>query len=241
MVSHDLVQLHEAYAVLLEPRREALVQLCSGRLRQRVVGRVPDQQVAEAVGVLAGKLRLVGPDELLADQAVQARLHLRLFGSESLHGATVEDSALDRAALEHATLGRLELVEPRGEQCLDRPRHGDLAVARVLDERDHLLDEERVSFRRVADPLLESRLEAVVAEQLLEQLVGLCCAQRLEQDRRRVELATAPARALVQQFRSREAEEQQRRVPREIGDVLEQVEEGWLAPVDVVEDGHEGG
>ena len=72
MVAQDLVQLDELGAVLLQPGGEALVQLRARRLRQRVVGSVPDQQVAEAEGILARELRLVGPDELLADERGEA-------------------------------------------------------------------------------------------------------------------------------------------------------------------------
>ena len=53
MVAEDLVELDEVGAVRLEPGGEALVQLGPGRLRQRVVGGVADQQVAEAEAVLA--------------------------------------------------------------------------------------------------------------------------------------------------------------------------------------------
>ena len=85
----------------------------------------------------------------------------------------MEDPAFDRAAFEHAALGRLELVEPRREQRLDRPRDRDLAVAGRLDERDHLLDEERVPLGRIADPLLEVGIERAFAQQPLQQLVAL--------------------------------------------------------------------
>ena len=57
VVAEDLVQLDEVGAALLEPAGEALVQLGADRLRQRVVGGVADQQVAEAEAVLARELR----------------------------------------------------------------------------------------------------------------------------------------------------------------------------------------
>ena len=49
-------------------------------------------------------------------------------GVERLHGAAVEDLALDRPALQHPPLGRVELVEARRQQRLQRRRHLDLAV-----------------------------------------------------------------------------------------------------------------
>ena len=61
VVAQDLVQLDELGPVLLQPGCEALVEVRARRFRQRVVGRVTDQQVAEAEAVLAGELRRVRP------------------------------------------------------------------------------------------------------------------------------------------------------------------------------------
>ena len=57
--------------------------------------------------------------------------------------------------------------------------------------------------------------------------------ERFEPDRDR------PGGAAVEQLRPGHAEQQQRRTAREQRDVLDQVEEGLLAPLDVVEDDHE--
>ena len=67
VVADDLVHLHELCAMSLQPVGEPLVQLPAGCLRQRVVRGIPDQQVAEAVGVLTGELRLVRTDQLLSN------------------------------------------------------------------------------------------------------------------------------------------------------------------------------
>ena len=53
VVAEDLVQLHERRALLLQPLGEAFVQLGPSRLRQRVVCGVADQQMTEAIGVVA--------------------------------------------------------------------------------------------------------------------------------------------------------------------------------------------
>src|SRR5205823_14776045 len=111
VVAHDLVQLDEPTAVSLEPPRESLVQLRPRSLRQRVVGRVADEKVAEAEAILARKLRRLGPDQRSADERREAPGHVRFFGRERLDRPAVEELALDRAALQHAPLGRIELVE----------------------------------------------------------------------------------------------------------------------------------
>jgi hypothetical protein len=107
VIADDLVQLDEFRAVLLEPIPEPLVQFGPRRLRQRHVGGVADEEVAETIGVLAGELRLVRADELLANERAQPDCDLRLLRGKRLHSALVEDPALDRATLKHPALGRL--------------------------------------------------------------------------------------------------------------------------------------
>ena len=60
-------------------------------------------------------------------------------------------------------------------------------------------------------------------------------AERLEQQRRRVELAAAPAGPRVEQLGARDAEQEDRRVAREIGDVLDEIDEHRLGPLQVVD------
>src|SRR5262249_26864964 len=60
-----------------------------------------------------------------------------------------------------------------------------------------------------------------------------------EEDRCRFELVATPARALVEQLRSGDAHEQDRKIAREFGDVFDQVEERRLGPVDVIYDDDE--
>ena len=54
---------------------------------------------------------------------------------QRLDRAAVEELALDGAALEHRSLRLLELVEPGGEQRLQRRRNGDLAFRLVAPSR----------------------------------------------------------------------------------------------------------
>ena len=174
VVAEDLVELDEITAVLLEPGREARVQLGADRLRECVVGGVADQDVAEAEAVLACELGPVGPDQLLADECRQTWSDLGLIRRERLDGAAVEDLALDRASLEHAPLRRLELVEARGEQRLQGGRYGDVAVG-LAAHRQHLADEERVAARRAGDPRAQRP-----GERLRDQSLDVVVAQRLE-------------------------------------------------------------
>ena len=152
MVAEDLFELDEARPVLLQPRGEPLVKLCARRLGERVVRRVADQQVTEAEAVLPGNLRPVRTDELAPDERGEPRRHLRLVGRECLHGPSVEDLAFHGAALEHAPLGSVELVESSREQRLESRRHSDL-IATIARHRHHLDDEERIAAGGVGDPV----------------------------------------------------------------------------------------
>ena len=60
VIADELVSLDERGAMLVEPAREALVQLRARSLRQRLVGGIADEEVAEAEGVLADDLWRVG-------------------------------------------------------------------------------------------------------------------------------------------------------------------------------------
>ena len=149
VVAEDLVQLDQLGAVLLEPVGEALVQLGPGRLRQRVVGGVADQQVAEAEAVLARKLRRSGRISCLRTSAASRGVTCGSSGRERLHGAAVEDLALDRAALEDAPLARRRAGRggrraARAASAEPRPRPV------LLGHGEHLGEEERVAAGRAA-------------------------------------------------------------------------------------------
>jgi hypothetical protein len=89
------------------------VQLGADRLRKGLVGGVADQEVAKTVCVLVRKLWPVGTDEIAPDEGRQPWQDLRFLRRERLDGASVEQLALHRSALEHLPLRLIELVEPR--------------------------------------------------------------------------------------------------------------------------------
>ena len=112
MVADELVQLNQFGTVQLQPCGEALVQLGADCLRKRFVGCVADQQVAEAEAVVACDYRPVRPDQLPAHERSESWRDLRFLRRKCLHPAAVEHLALDRATLQHSSLGEVELVEP---------------------------------------------------------------------------------------------------------------------------------
>ena len=105
----------------------------------------------------------------------------------------------------------------------------------VVDEhRDHLFDEQRVALgcRDHARRHFGSRLRRT--DQVGDQLDRLGFGQRFQQDRGRVRDAAAPRRAVVTQLGARLREQEDRRVPGPLRNVLHEIEEGRLGPVEEV-------
>ena len=139
----------------------------------------------------------------------------------------MEDLPLDRTPLEHAPLGRIELVEARAEQRPQRGRNDDVtvrspAIASISSMKSGL-----------PPAALCDLLAQLAGDPLRDELVDVVVAQRLEPKRHR------PGGAALGQFRPRHAEQQDRGARGQERDVLDQVEERLLAPLDIVEDDHE--
>ena len=145
-----------------------------------------------------------------------------------------------------------ERVEPRGEQRLDRRRAGRAPdeVARstrhVLVELEELLvDEHRdaAARRRAGCPRLRrrsgpaSRVEhGTAAEQALDHRLLRSSSPSGVERRRASRAASSPVGPLLEQLGPGRAQEEQRRAVDGSDEVLDQVEQRRLGPVDVVDD-----
>src|SRR5262249_38231539 len=78
-------------------------------LGQRVVRRVADQEVSEAVRLVVSEHGLVRADEVLPDEGHQPALDLWFVGGERRNSAAVEHQPFDCTALQDAALGGVEL------------------------------------------------------------------------------------------------------------------------------------
>ena len=153
--------------------------------------------------------------------------------ASSADGAAVKHLALDRRGRQDRPLVGRKTLETGGEKRVDRRRYWKLreirggdpaaALAReqpLVDEHRHeLLGEERVALGRAGDPRLGGGRERRAVEQVRDQLAALRLAERLQVDRRGVELAAPPARARVEQLWPGDADEQDRGIAGEVGDV----------------------
>ena len=139
--------------------------------------------------------------------------------------------ALDRGALDHRPFGRREGVEARREQSLERRGNTDIAVG-LRPKRDELFNEERIPLGGVKDAL--ARLLVDVSH----EFGGLLGREWFEHERVGVRTRRRPGRPRVEQLGAPGAEKQYRRGS-EVRDVLHEVEERRLGPVQIVEDDEE--
>ena len=109
----------------------------------------------------------------------------------------------------------------------------------AVDEHPHeLLRVERVALGAREQGLAQLVGTADREQQQRQQPSGLVAGQRRERDRQRVAVA-APAVPPLLQVGTRGAEQEQRRVAAPVGEVLDEVEQPLVGPVQVLEHEHE--
>ena len=202
-------------------------------LRQAVVGDVADEHVGEAEGVLARVLGALGVDELAARERGERRREC-VRAEKRGDGAAVEAAAVDGGALEQrrAPAGRAGRGGPRARASIVGGRS---SVARPADVRQELLEEQRVALR-----LLD---EAPRREPVRRPAPSRACSastassgSRPTTDALAAALPTPAARSSSSGAQGTRAGSG-RRSKRD--DVVDQVEQRRLGPVDVVDDDHQ--
>ena len=154
--SRDLVELDER-GPCARARPRSAVQFGARRLRQRVVGGVADQQVAETEPVLAGELRPIGPDQLLADERGEAWVTWASSG---------ERAHAPRWKISPSTEPRSSTPRSAGSSWSRRAASsartwaGRHVAVRVARHREHLADEQRVAACGASDPLAQLSADA---------------------------------------------------------------------------------
>ncbi len=143
-----------------------------------------------------------------------------------------------RRPLEHRALARLEPVEPGGEQRLDRRRDRERPAC-PCPRRTSPRPPRRTAGcpRRPDDPLCGLAALGHSVGELREQRAR----RRPPPAARARSRLAAPARTLLEQVGPRHAEQEQRRVAAPVGDVLDEIEERRLGPVQVVDDERRAG
>ena len=156
-----------------------------------------------------------------------------------------------RGVLDDAPLLRREAVEAGGDERVQRLGHlerldragraVDVAVAReqaAVEEHPHRLDRvERHALRALEDP--RAQVVGEPGHEAVEQLLHRGAAQRLERERRRVAAAGAEARAALGELGPREREHEERVRVRPLEQVLDEVEQRRVGPLQVLEHEHD--
>ncbi len=224
------------------------------RLGEGPVRGVPQQQVNEGVGVLAGQ---VG-----RGRSEQVGPYQRLDPGEDWVGIT--EKCAERVGVEDLTDHRRHVddpaqvigqqVEPRREHGLHARGHGDRvealgplpppAVRRhelaVVDQhRGQLLDEQRDALGCGHDSVEQSRAD-LGTQQLRSQLVAVAVRQWAQRHRERVQAAGPPTRPGLLELRTGHAHQQDRSTARHVGEVVQQVHQARLGPLHVVDHENHG-
>ena len=154
--------------------------------------------------------------------------------------ARPEHLADDGRVLQQALLRVGQPVEAGGDDALKRLRERELVRRALLRvELDELLRVERIAAGPLEQGLLRVGREQGSREQAPDQLCRLLVGERGERECRRVELAAAPARSAFEELRPRRRDDEQRNVRHPVDELVEEVEEALVGPVDVLDDDDE--
>ena len=111
VIADKLVALDQPCLLGIDPARKLLVQPGSRRLRERVIGGVPQEEVTESEAIV-GRQERPGPvNQTLGNECSEVGLHECVIGAERLESAAVEKPALDRGESEHQSFGQRQSVE----------------------------------------------------------------------------------------------------------------------------------
>ena len=179
---------------------------------------------------------------------MQPPLDLLALRSLAAERSGPEDLPDHGGVLQQVLLGRGQPVEARGDDPLQRLGHRKLGGPRehpaagaandeaAIGEHVHvLLRIERVPLGAVEQRMLELRREQRLLEQRGDQLRRVLQGKRRERERRRIQLAAAPRRPPLEQFGPRRAEHEQRHAAGPIDEMVDEVEQALVGPVDVLE------
>jgi hypothetical protein len=211
----------------LDPRRHTDMALDPRRLREGAVGDLTDELAAEGVEVALAGEQVLGqePFERGLDGGLGQPVALP---DHDLGGEAGEAPAEDRGVVEHEALVGRQRVEAGGHEAPQRV--GNAGAATLAQQRDQLLEEERVA--------------AAAVEHELAQIVGDVDGEAVEQLARRLpveglevhdELGVAGDRRIppLEQARPGGGEHDDALVRRPLGHRIDELEHGVVGPVEV--------
>ena len=222
----------------LDPFRRLAVLVRTLCARDLPVGDVSQQHVGERPFALAPNRGASLPgQEALAFEGVQQRVG-RMLVSAKRSGP--EDLADHRRVLEDRLFLGREAVEARGDDPLERLGERHVFRGAALEvELCELLCVQRVALRAIQQRLLDLGRQNAAREDLRDQDRGLLRGEGSEPDHRGVQRSAAPARAALEQLRPRAADDEERDAAQPIDELVDEVEQALVGPVQVLEHEHE--
>ncbi len=238
VVADDLVELALILGRGAQPLRKADVQLGPPGLGDELVGGIANEQVREAIALLAGEQALGRAHELAPLELGEGRVdvHAALVSQQRRDHAAVESAALDRRRLDHPARPARQPVDSRGQEGLDagRRRPGRIVGA----HRDQVLEEQRVALGG-SQQLVPAQTGAAAPREPAQEPRRVGVRQRPQAQRRAPAERGLPSRPALEQIVAGQADDPDRRRRHVCSQVLDQVEQRRLGPLDVVECDHE--
>ena len=203
--------------------------------RQLSVRDVTHERVRECELELSGYRRApLASQEALSYQCVHDRLRVDACAAE---GARPEDLPDDRSRVEVCLLVGGQAIEASADDALQRLGERQVLGGASLEvQLGELLGVEGVAAGAFEQGLLDVGRQHRAVEQGGHQPGGLDVGQRLERDRRGIELAATPVRAPSKQLRSGRADHQHRHVGHPVGELVDEVEQAVVGPLEILED-----
>jgi hypothetical protein len=197
--------------------------------------------VPEPEGRLTGQRReRLARQQLSVDEVRERRVDVERR-VELEDRATPEHAADQGTVAEDRAGSRRERVDARGDQRLQRVRDPHGGALALLDQHsDRLLDEQRVPFGLLEEDAAKPVGQRRPLDEGVHELGRLRVGQRRELDRDRAAPAPSPAGPRIEQLGASEADDEHWCVVDAVGEVLDEVEERLLRPVDVLEPEDEG-
>ncbi len=203
--------------------------------RQLSVRDVTHERVRECELELSGDRRApLASQEALSYQCVHDRLGVDACRAE---GTRPEDLPDDRSRVEVCLLVGGQAIEASADDALQRLGERQVVGRASFEvQLGELLGVEGVASGAFEQGLLDVGGQNGAVEQGGHQPGGLDVGQRFECDRRGIELAAAPVRAPSEQLRSGRADHEHRHIGHPVGELVDEVEQAVVCPLEVLED-----
>ncbi len=214
------------------------------------VGDLAQQPLDEPILAPLRRARIVVPhQDLAAAEVVQHSVDVvGIRAGDGAERGRAERESQHRCVLHERALRRRKAIDPRGDERMERFRHGELAEiadgaegvavaldAAVIQQRAHRLDRiQRDALRAPDDPVDDAVRQT--GHEPAHHRSHLVVVERGEREGGEAALAGTPRRPAVEELRARQRDDVDRSAARPGQQVLDEVEETLIGPLEILED-----